>query len=717
MAKLVRRDLTVEPYARAKHFRVDRFPVNGIAQLSKMLQHLEKQTGACVIRGAPKFDCPANDRRRIKADFEDRPCHIIMLDVDGFSPQGDPIKDPETCIWEFVDTCLPACFHKASFHWQLSNSAGLPGKEQKLKVHLWFWLRTPHDSATLRAWATKEKISVDVAVFDPIQIHYTANPVFEDPTADPIPVRSGFYPADDGDCETVDLEIDVSGLDIRAHRTSPPGETFATEDPVWDWMCENWDTFSETGSGALIISCPFEADHSSGQAGDTSTVYFRAGSNGYREGGFSCKHSSCLGAKRRREDYLLKMGYPLFGALVGLGAPTAGGVPALQRDRSGAVALTYGNILHVLADPDAGGMRLRYDDFLDCILWAPDDDEERPLVDRDLVEIIRRLERLGFKTPARDTVRACAEAVAFEQKFDSGRRWVAGLVWDGVPRVHQFCARYLGSADTDYMSAVSAYLFTALAGRLFEPGVKADMVPILVGPQAAGKSTAVAALVPDPGRFFREVSFNESEADLARRLKGVMVAELAELSGLRRRDLETIKALISRTNDCWVPKYKESETSYPRRAVFIGTTNEDEFLADPTGDRRFLPVVVGMIDLEAIRRDRDQLWAEGLQLFRRGGVAWEHAQRLAPAVHQDHRITDSWGEAVSGWIAQQTREQGTERFEFTTADVLKCALGFDIRLMKKPDEMRASNVIRQLGCQKLKMYRGGRRVNGWTPPT
>ncbi len=718
MAKHVRVDGTIEPYDRAKHFRVETAVLSGIDHLSAFLRWLEQRTGTCLIRGAPRFDCPASDRRRIKADFEDAPRHIIMLDVDGFEPSGDPITDPAHCAREFIMEHLPECFHAASFHWQLSNSAGLPGNERTLKAHLWFWLSTPYDGATLRAWASKATIPVDLAVFDPIQIHYTANPVFEDPNADPIRTRSGFYPAGEGDDENVNLEIDTSDLDIRPHRAGAPGETFAIEDPVWDWMGENWDTFGETGAGALVISCPFEADHSSGQAGDTSTVYFRAGTNGYQQGHFSCLHASCKRANRKGTDFLLAMGYPVFGQLVDISpldgeapaAVTGRGIASLPRNRSGGITATWNNISEALGDSDGIGMRLSYDAFLDHILVAADGEEERPLADRDIVEFILRLERLGFNTPSKDTVRDCADATAYKNRMDSGRRWVEGLEWDGVPRVSSFCARYLGVTDTPYSVAVSRYLFTAVAGRLYEPGVKADMVPVLVGPQASGKSSAAAALVPDPRRFFREVSFNEAEADLARRLKGVMIAEVAELSGLRRRDLETIKAVVTRTNDCWVPKYKEFQTSYPRRAVFIGTTNEPEFLADPTGNRRFLPVKVGAIDAPSIHRDRDQLWAEGLNIFKREGVAWAEAQRLAPDAHHDYRVGDTWEERISAWSALQPRS------DFTTGEVLAGALGFEAKSIQRKDEMRASNALRHLGWRREKVYRDGRRVNGYRSP-
>ena len=151
-----------------------------------------------------------------------------------------------------------------------------------------------------------------------------------------------------------------------------------------------------------------------------------------------------------------------------------------------------------------------------------------------------------------------------------------------------------------------------VGGRVLEPGIKADMVPILVGPQGCGKSSGVEALSPDPA-FFTEISFAEKDDDLARKMRGRLVAEIGELRGLNTKELESIKAFVTRTHENWIPKYREFATQFPRRPVFVGTTNEDEFLADKTGNRRWLPVEVSKVDVKAIKRD---LLYFGLRLVR-----------------------------------------------------------------------------------------------------
>src|SRR5262249_13549502 len=122
-------------------------------------------------------------------------------------------------------------------------------------------------------------------------------------------------------------------------------------------------------------------------------------------------------------------------------------------------------------------------------------------------------------------------------------------------------------------------------------------------------------------------------------IEGVWIYELSELAGLRRADIETIKGFLSKTADNARPAYGRFRNDQPRRCIFVGTTNDSEYLRDATGNRRFWPVRTGTIALEALRHDRDQLWAEAVameakdetlvieeQLY--GAVAKQQEQRL-----------------------------------------------------------------------------------------
>ena len=131
------------------------------------------------------------------------------------------------------------------------------------------------------------------------------------------------------------------------------------------------------------------------------------------------------------------------------------------------------------------------------------------------------------------------------------------------------------------------------------------------------------------------------------------MAEFSELRGLRTRELESIKSFMTMQIDEWIPKYKEFRVSYPRRFLAIGTTNEQEFLNDPTGNRRWLPIAVSIQDLDAIDRDHDQLWAEAALLFLHHGVCWEDAHTRAEAEHAAFCIHDPWTELVTEYCASK----------------------------------------------------------------
>jgi predicted P-loop ATPase len=216
----------------------------------------------------------------------------------------------------------------------------------------------------------------------------------------------------------------------------------------------------------------------------------------------------------------------------------------------------------------------------------------------------------------------------------------------------------------------------------------------LVGSQGSVKTTAIEALAPLLESFV-EIGLHGSDADLARLLRGKLVGELAELKGLRSKNAEWIKAWISRRFEEWTPKYEERNTRFARRCIFIGTTNEPEFLDDHTGERRHLPLEVDGGDVKAIARDRDQLWVEGAVLFRREGVCWRDAKNLAEGEHAAFKVTDPWYDDIAKYLASV---EGDARV--FTADVLQRALGIVPANMGKHDEMRVTGVLKALGFMK-----------------
>jgi hypothetical protein len=396
--------------------------------------------------------------------------------------------------------------------------------------------------------------------------------------------------------------------------------------------------------------------------------------------------------------------------------PEAEPWPAFERDKQGKILPTVTNAVAALRREDFCDARIAHDEFKDATLIAWTQDKTwRALRDTDYTRLRGTLEKRGFKNPGRELVRDGVMQIAEDNRFDSAKQWAGSLTWDGVPRVDGFLAGYMGVASGAYAQSVSRYIWTAMAARCLVPGAKCDMVPVLVGGQGTGKSTGVMAMAPEPDAYV-EVNLEHRDDNLARSLRGKLVGELGELRGLATKDAEAIKAWITRTHEEWIPKYVEFATKFARRLLFIGTTNSDEFLADDTGERRWLPVDVGTIDVAGIERDRDQLWAEAIVLFKRGGVQWQQALTLAADKHDHYKVSDPWQSAIEGWLNSDEMDsaEGAPRCAapFKLEHLLHGALALDARNLGMREQKRAASVLRRLGFAKRRATRaeGGKHI-------
>ena len=388
----------------------------------------------------------------------------------------------------------------------------------------------------------------------------------------------------------------------------------------------------------------------------------------------------------------------------------------LVRDKQGRIEATADNLVKLCSRPDMIGKQLAFDDFKDELVWAPagqvaGQQQWRAFTDVDYVDIRIELERRGMKPMGQDLLRQTVMRAAVERQMDTAQEWLSRLVWDGVERLESFCIAGWGWQATDYSRAVGRYIWTALAGRVIEPGCQCDMAPILVGAQGAGKTSAIKAMAPSEEHYVT-IPLDDHDSDTSRRLRGKLVGELEELRGLNSRAIEVIKAWITRTTEGWIPKYKEFENSFKRRIVFFGSTNDDEFLNDPTGERRWLPGRCGKIDVDWIKEHRDQLWAEGAAKFRVVGVDWEGAQTLGLAEHHEFKVTDSWESAVERWLIepQISGKTPAEVGHVSVAEVLAGAVSILPAHQDRGKEMRMVKVLKGLGLSRKRIPVGEDRV-------
>lgn len=207
--------------------------------------------------------------------------------------------------------------------------------------------------------------------------------------------------------------------------------------------------------------------------------------------------------------------------------------------------------------------------------------------------------------------------IALKNPFHPLQDYLKSLTWDGVPRIDTWLKTYLNAHDVRerYLASVSRIVLIALVARAFEPGCKFDYMLILKGKQGIKKSTALNILVGD--KYFSSTVLHVGEKDTVLKMKNKWLIEFGELSTLKA-DVRALKNFITTKSDRERLPYDKYAEDFGRSCILAGSTNQDDFLSDETGDRRFWPVSVGEVDTEAITRDRDQLFAEALMLYELG---------------------------------------------------------------------------------------------------
>lgn len=465
-----------------------------------------------------------------------------------------------------------------------------------------------------------------------------------------------------------------------------------THDPIFAKILE-LDLYRGTAAdGKVFIHCPWKHEHS-GDSGETETVYFPQGLGGYSQHpGFKCLHAHC--AERTHQAFLNEIGVGDEQFPVVQQSSVADTRPRFTtRGKSSRIEATISNIVKALSWKEKTGYDFFYDAFTDQICYAQGDSVQ-PIDDDTYTEIRLLLTAIGIEGGgSKEMVRDAISYVAKANRRDTAIGWLNKLKWDGVPRIQHFHTRVLHLADTPYHRAVIEYMWTALAGRVLDPGCKADMVPILIGSQGLRKSTVVEYLSPSKDEFTR-IDLTKRDDDLARQLRGKLVAEWEELRGINTRDAQSVKGWITHDKDDWIPKFKEFGTSLPRRFLVIGTTNERRFHNDPTGARRWLPLLItSVIDADYVQEHNEQLWAEAREMFRANGIMFRRAEDLASEVLRQTAQRDAWVEPVSLFINEHA-DGG-----WTSAHLLQMACHVPTSHMNHFSQERIRRVMTYLGWE------------------
>ena len=240
------------------------------------------------------------------------------------------------------------------------------------------------------------------------------------------------------------------------------------------------------------------------------------------------------------------------------------------------------------------------------------------------------------------------------------------LEWDGKPRVEHFLHDVMKAEDSDYVRECSRLIFAGGIHRAYRPGCKFDDMIVLIGGQAAGKSTIVRWLNMDD-QFFREIKTISGKEGIEA-IRGVWIGEVGELMAMTRvKEAEAVKAYITSQEDAYRPPYQKNVQTIPRRCVFIGTTNNPQFLTDKTGNRRFYPVKVQSFayklydNEQAVKEYIRQAWAEAVHLYKEGQLQPYAKKEVLDQIReaQEQAMEDDWRiGAIEQYLNDQKKRPG-----------------------------------------------------------
>ena len=306
-------------------------------------------------------------------------------------------------------------------------------------------------------------------------------------------------------------------------------------------------------------------------------------------------------------------------------------------------------------------------------------------------------------------VRDAVKSLALEHCFDPVADMLAEAQanWDGVARLDRMAADYFNCEDTPLNSACIRKTMIAAVARVRQPGCKFDTITVLEAPEGLNKSTAWQVLAGEEN-FSDEKIIGKDSREVQEQLAGIWIHENAELAGMKKAEVETVKAFASRTVDRARPAYGHFLKNQPRHSIEVGTTNSDEYLQSQTGNRRFWPMRVRRaIDLEKLKKDRLQLWGEAAHYQSEGESLTLDAAMWADAgVEQEiRRVKDPWEDwlartTVGSSIANKDKWSLDDQERVASSDLLTLILAIPTAHQTTAHTMRLSNAMKALGWKR-----------------
>jgi predicted P-loop ATPase len=374
----------------------------------------------------------------------------------------------------------------------------------------------------------------------------------------------------------------------------------------------------------------------------------------------------------------------------------------VQMTKAGPVtSAVYGmhNMVQVLTRHPSWKGRFRLNEFKDRLEL-----DEKGFEDGGIAGVAEALRRVlqWEREPQLDLVWRAIEAVCRANRFNPVKSWLEGLTWDGTSRLGRWLVD-AGCEDSKLNELIGRKWLISLVARAMEPGCKVDTVLILEGGQGTLKSTLFRQLAGGT-EYFTDTHVGVDK-DGMMLVHGRWIVELAELAIFKRAERDVVKQFLAAQEDSYRPPYGRTVVTQPRHFVIVGSTNDTEYLTDPSGARRFWPVrVVRRLQMPA---ERDQLFAEAVKAYKDGEPWWfdEMPEELVEA-HDLRFVDDSMKDRVGMFL----QEAGAAA-AFTIPQVME-RIGMPVE--RKDLAMRVADVLKREGYAKRKITIDGKRVMMWS---
>lgn len=377
----------------------------------------------------------------------------------------------------------------------------------------------------------------------------------------------------------------------------------------------------------------------------------------------------------------------------------------LDANEKGIPHSSVANITRVLLSDVSLGRMIWFDEFLDRIMTIWRSAEPREWADVDDINLqIYLQEALGMPKLGKQTVSDAVAVVANMDRRNEARAYIEGLTWDGVERLPTFMPDCFGTADNDYTRGAGRNFWISMVARVMRPGCKVDTMIVLEGVQGAGKSRALAII---GGQWFAEANQSPTDKDFYLNLAGKMIIEIGEMDAFNRSEVTKVKQVITCQTDRYRAPYERRAADHPRRCVFAGTTNRDDWNKDETGARRFWPVYCTVARHDVLMANRDQYFAEAAHMLANGADWWTMPEEDTKRQQEARRESDELEGVLTDWLSA--------RDEVSVREVMDDMMKVPLERQDKAMQMRIGKALRAIGWQRPEAatFRGGKLVRLW----